>query len=161
MDVTIVGNVTKDPTLRFSGSGTPIAGFSVAVNYRRFNRSTNDWEEEEATFYEVTAFDTLAENVAETVSKGMRVVVTGRQRLRPWTGRDGQERQSLEVIADEVGPSLRWASATVQRNPRDGDGGGSRGGQGGGRRGGSAPAPMLDDIDGQFAPSSGDPNPFG
>lgn len=150
--ITVVGNVTKDPTLRYSGAGKPIASFSVAVNYRKFNRATNDWEEEEATFFDVSCFDSLAENVAESVSKGTRVMVEGRMRNRSWQGRDGDTRYSLEILADEVGPSLRWASASVERNPREG---------GGSRPARTPDTALTSDLDAQFAPVGGDDNPFG
>lgn len=142
VNVTIVGNVTRDPELRFTNSGMAVANFGVAVNFRRMNRQTNDWEEEEPTFYDVSCFQQFAENVAESLSKGTRVVVTGRLRQRSWEGNDGEKRTRLEILADEVGPSLRWATAAVQRSERRGSddfgGGGGGGGSRSGGRGGSS-----------------------
>jgi single-strand DNA-binding protein len=116
--ITIIGNVTKDPSLRYTGSGAPVCSFSVAVNERRKNQATGQWEDGDTTFFEVSCFDSLAENVAESIPKGTRVVVSGRFRTRKWEGRDGTDRLSVEVVADEVGPSLRWATANVERSGR-------------------------------------------
>lgn len=136
--VTIVGNVTRDPELRFTNSGMAVANFGVASNFRKMNRQTNEWEEEEPTFYDVSCFQQFAENVAESISKGTRVVVTGRLRQRSWEGNDGEKRTRLEVLADEVGPSLRWATAEVQRSERRGGDDFGGGGGGGANRGGRA-----------------------
>jgi single-strand DNA-binding protein len=153
--ITITGNVTKDPALRYSNSGDPICGFSVAVNERRKNPSTGAWEDGETTFFEVSCFNTLAENVAESIPKGTRVVVTGTLRQRGWEGRDGVKRTSLEVRADEVGPSLRWATASIERTPRNGSGGYSSAPR-------QASAALTDEINDQFAPvGGGDDSPFG
>lgn len=137
--LTIVGNATRDPELRFSNSGMAVASFSVAVNFRKMNRSTNEWEEEEPSFFRVSCFGDMAENVAETITKGSRVVVVGRVRIREYDTQDGERRTSVEISADEVAPSLRWATAEVNRTERRGGDGGSRsgGGGGGGRSGGS------------------------
>ncbi|MEZ5144440.1 MAG: single-stranded DNA-binding protein [Acidimicrobiales bacterium] len=151
VNVTIVGNVTRDPELRFTNSGMAVANFGVAVNFRRMNRQTNDWEEEEPTFYDVSCFQQFAENVAESLSKGTRVVVTGRLRQRSWEGNDGEKRTRLEVLADEVGPSLRWATAEVQRSERrsgdDFGGGGGGAGRGGGSRSGGGGGGGAGDYD--------------
>ena len=140
VNVTIVGNVTRDPELRFTNSGMAVANFGVATNFRKMNRQTNEWDEEEPTFYDVSCFYEFAENVAESLTKGTRVVVTGRLRQRSWEGNDGAKRSTLEILADEIGPSLRFATAAVQRNERRGGGdfggGGGGGGSGGGRSGG-------------------------
>ena len=134
--VTVVGNVTRDPELRFTPSGQAVATFGLAVNRRWQNRQTNEWEEQ-VSFFDVTCWPQMAENVAESITKGSRVVVTGRLEQRSWETQDGDKRSKVEIVADEIGPSLRWATAQVVRNERrDGcDGGGSGGG------GGSAPAP--------------------
>ena len=134
-NVTIIGNCTRDPELRFTPSGMAVATFGVAVNRRWQNRSTNEWEEA-VSFFDVTAWQQLAENVAESVQKGTRVIVTGRLDQRSWETQDGEKRSKIEIVADEIGPSLRYATAQVVRNERrDGfDGGGSGGG-------GNAPAP--------------------
>ena len=109
----IVGNVTRDPELRFSQSGVAVTQFGVAYNKKR-------GDEQEAHFFDVVCFRELAENVAESVTKGMRVVVDGELQQRTWQTDDGQNRSKVELVADEVAPSLRWASASVTRNERSG-----------------------------------------
>jgi len=153
--VTIVGNVTRDPEIRYTPSGQPNATFGVAVNRRWMNRQTNEWEER-VSFFNVVCWREMAENVAESVSKGTRVVVTGRLEQRSWETENGEKRTVVEIAADEVGPSLRWATAAITRNERregfggsgGGGGGGGGGGQGGGRPSGgsSAPPPNYDDF---------------
>lgn len=134
--VTIVGNVTRDPEVRYTAGGQANATFGVAVNRRWMNRQTNEWEER-VSFFNVVCWREMAENVAESIGKGTRVVVTGRLEQRSWETENGEKRTVVEIAADEVGPSLRWATATVNRNERrEGTGGG---GSGGGR--GAAPAP--------------------
>lgn len=120
--VQITGNATRDPELRFTPSGAQLATFGVAVNRRWMNRQTNEWEEE-TSFFDVVCWRDLAENVTETVTKGTRVVVTGRLEQRSWETDDGERRSKVEIVADDVAPSLRWATATVRRNERKGDGG--------------------------------------
>ena len=134
--VTVVGNTTREPELRFTNSGQALATFGLAVNRRWQNKQTNEWEED-TSFFDVTCWAQMAENVAESVAKGARVVVTGRLEQRSWETQDGDKRSKVEVIADEVGPSLRWATAQVTKNERRG--GGDFGGGGGG--GGNAPGP--------------------
>jgi single-strand DNA-binding protein len=129
--VTVIGNVTRDPELRFTPSGMAIASFGVAVNRRWQNRQTNEWEER-VSFFDVKCWAQLGENVSASVQKGSRVIVTGRLEQDSWE-QDGQKRSKIEIIADEVGPSLRWATATVNRNERK-DGGDFGGGGGGGER---------------------------
>ncbi len=155
--VTIVGNVTRDPEIRYTAGGQPNATFGVAVNRRWMNRQTNEWEER-VSFFNVVCWREMAENVAESVSKGTRVVVTGRLEQRSWETENGEKRTVVEIAADEVGPSLRWATAAITRNERrDGFGGGGGGGQGGsgggrpagGSSGGSSggpPPPSYDDF---------------
>jgi single-strand DNA-binding protein len=118
--ITIVGNVTRDPELRFTTSGQAAASFGLAVNRRWQNRQTQEWEEA-VSFFDVTCWRDLAENVAETVTKGARLIVTGRLEQRSWETDDGERRSRTEVVADEVGPSLRWATAEVTKNERKGD----------------------------------------
>ena len=134
--VTLVGNCTRDPELRFTSSGQAVATFGLAVNRRWQNRQTNEWEEA-VSFFDVTCWQQMAENVAESITKGSRVVVTGRLDQRSWETQDGEKRSKVEVVADEIGPSLRWATAQVERNDRRStEGGGSYGGapvRGGGR----------------------------
>ena len=129
-NVTLVGNVTRDPELRFTASGQQLAQFGLAVNRRWQNRQTNEWEEA-VSFFDVVCWREMAENVSESVSKGTRVIVTGRLEQRSWESQEGDKRSKIEVIADEVGPSLRWASAEVQRNERRGPEAGGGGGGGG------------------------------
>ena len=131
-NVTIIGNATRDPELRFTPSGMAVATFGVAVNRRWQNRSTNEWEEA-VSFFDVTAWQQLAENVSESVQKGTRVVVSGRLDQRSWETQDGEKRSKVEIVADEIAPSLRYATASVVKNERrGGDFDGSSGGGGGG-----------------------------
>lgn len=111
--VCLVGNMTRDPELRFTGPGLAVCGFGVAVNRKK-------GEEEVTSFFDVTAFGSLAENVAGLV-KGARVIVTGRLEQSSWE-KDGEKRSKVGIVADEIGPSLRWATASVERT---GNGGGS------------------------------------
>ena len=113
--VSIVGNATRDPELRFTPSGTPVCTFGVAWN-RRYER--NGEQVEEVSFFDVTCWSSLAENVAESVTKGARVIVHGRLDQRSWDAPDGSSRSKVEIVADDVAPSLRWASAQVNRNER-------------------------------------------
>ncbi len=129
-NVTIVGNITRDPELRFTASGQATATFGLAVSRRWQNRQTNEWEEA-TSFFNVVCWRELAENCAESLHKGARVMVTGRLEQRSWETPDGDKRSVIEVVADEVGPSLRWATAQVTRNERRG-GGDDDGGGGGG-----------------------------
>jgi len=141
-NVTIVGNLTRDPELRFTPAGAPVTTFGVAVNRRWQNRDSQQWEES-TSFFNVTCWRDLAQNVSESLEKGARVVVTGRLEQRSWETNDGERRSVVEIVADEVGPSLRWATAEISRNDRrdgGGDGGWSGGGGGGGGGGGKRPA---------------------
>ena len=135
-NVTLVGNCTRDPEMRFTQGGQAIATFGLAVNRRWQNRQTQEWEEA-VSFFDVVAWGQLGENVGETVTKGTRVVVTGRLEQRSWETQDGDKRSKIEVVADEIGPSLRWATADVRKNERNEGGGFSGGGGGGG-----APRPI-------------------
>jgi single-strand DNA-binding protein len=119
--VTLVGNVTRDPELRFVASGQANCSFGLAVNRRWQNRQTQEWEEA-TSFFNVVCWREMAENVAESVTKGARVVVTGRLEQRSWETDQGEKRSVIEVAADEIGPSLRWATAQVTRNERRGPG---------------------------------------
>jgi single-strand DNA-binding protein len=117
-NVTLVGNLTRDPELRYTPSGTANASFGLAVNRRWQNKQTNEWEEA-TSFFQVVAWRELAENAVESLTRGARVVVTGRLEQREYE-KDGQKRSVVEVSADEVAPSLRWATVQVQRNERKG-----------------------------------------
>ncbi len=141
--VTITGNATREPELRFTPSGQAVANFGVAVNRRWQNRQTQEWEES-VSFFDITCWSTLAENVAESVAKGTRVTVAGRLDQRSWETQEGDKRSKVEIVADDVAVSLRWATADVMRNERpDGGGGGGRpsGGGGGNSSGGNAGPP--------------------
>ncbi len=132
--VTITGNATREPELRFTPSGQAVCSFGLAVNRRWQNRQTQEWEES-TSFIDVTAWAQLAENAAESVGRGTRVTVTGRLDQRSWETQEGDKRSKVEVVADEIAISLRWATATVQKNERrDGGSGGSGGSQGGGNQ---------------------------
>jgi single-strand DNA-binding protein len=115
--VTLVGNVTRDPELRFISSGQANCSFGLAVNRRWQNRQTQEWEEA-TSFINVVCWREMAENVAESITKGARVVVQGRLEQRSWETEQGDKRSVVEVVADEIGPSLRWATAQVTRNER-------------------------------------------
>jgi len=139
--VTLVGNITRDPELRFTNTGQATSSFGLAVNRRWQNRQTQEWEEA-TSFFDVVCWREMAENAAESLSKGARVIVTGRLDQRSWETPDGDKRSKVEVVADEIGPSIRWATAQVTKNERrspgeGGPGGGGSGGGGAGGRGGS------------------------
>ncbi len=140
--VTLVGNITDDPELRFTPSGAAVANFTVAVN-RRWRTPEGQWEDKLDGFFRCNCWRDMAENVAESMTKGMRVVVTGRLQQRSWDDQEGNKRSAFEIQVDEVGPSLRWATASVQKSQRSG-GSQSSGGGGGGGGGGDwgAPAPV-------------------
>jgi len=131
--VTLVGNITRDPELRFTPSGAPTATFGLAVNRRWQNRQTQEWEEA-TSFFDVVCWREQAENAAESLSRGSRVIVTGRLEQRSWETADGEKRSKIEVIADEIGPSLRWATAQVTKNERRGPGDGGPPARAGGDR---------------------------
>ena len=128
--VTIVGNVTDDPELRFTPSGLPVANFTVAVNSRV--KKGDQWEDRNDGFFRCSCWRDMAENVAESIQKGTRVMVIGRLQEQKWEDNDGGKRSRIEIQVDEVGPTLRWATATVQKSQRSSGGGqGGQGGQGG------------------------------
>jgi single-strand DNA-binding protein len=129
--ITLVGNLTRDPELRFTTGGRGVASFGIAVG-RRY-QVNGEWQEQ-TSYFNITAWGQLGENAAATLAKGSRVIVTGRLEQREYTTREGDKRTAIEVVADELGPSLRWATAQVERQSRQGDGGG------GAPRGGSAVA---------------------
>ena len=142
-NVTLIGNITRDPELRFTPSGQATASFGLAVNRRWQNRQTQDWEEA-TSFFDVVCWRDLADNVSESLGKGSRVIVTGRLEQRSWEDQDGNKRSKVEVVADEIGPSLRWATAEVKKaDRRTPDGGGG----GGAARGGSSDPPPRDPVD--------------
>jgi single-strand DNA-binding protein len=113
--VTLVGNITRDPELRFTQSGQAVASFGLAVN-RRFQQN-GEWQER-VSFFNITCWGQLGENAASSLAKGARAIVTGRLEQREYETREGEKRNVVEVVADEIGPSLRWATATVERTDR-------------------------------------------
>lgn len=113
--ITLVGNLTVDPTLRFLNTGRPVASFGIAVAHRY--QSNGEWVEQ-TSFFDVVAWGELGENVAASAVKGTRIIVTGRLEQREYTTKSGDKRTAVEVVADEVGLSLRWATAQVERKPR-------------------------------------------
>lgn len=122
-NVTLVGNVTRDPETRFLPSGQSVTTFGLAVNRRWQNKQTQEWEEQ-VSFFDIKAWANLGENVTESITRGTRVVVTGRLEQRSWETEAGEKKSRIEVAADEVAPSLRWATAQVQKIERSGSGGG-------------------------------------
>ncbi len=134
--ITVVGNLVADPELRFTPTGLAVANFRIASTPRVYNRDSGQWEDGEALFLTCNVWREAAENVAESLTKGMRVIVNGRLKQRSYQNREGENRTVFEVEADEVGPSLKYATANVNRNPREGGrsgGGGFGGNQGGGQ----------------------------
>lgn len=155
-NITVVGNIVADPELRFTPSGAPVANFRVASTPRRFNSQTNQWEDGEAMFLTCNVWRQAAENVAESLTKGMRVIVTGRLKARSFQTREGENRTVFEIDVDEVGPSLRYASAQVARNPREGGSGGNFGGNsGGGNSGGGQASGNQGGFGGGFGGNQG------
>jgi single-strand DNA-binding protein len=140
--VTLVGNLTDDPELRFTSQGAAVANFRIAVSRRVRDPQTNEWRDGDTSFFRVNCWRQLAENVAETLQRGMRVVVTGSLKMRSWETQEGEKRTVVEVEADEVGPSLKWATAKVEKTSRQGGAtGGGGGGGGGDSEWGNAPVP--------------------
>ncbi|MEX2628013.1 MAG: single-stranded DNA-binding protein [Ilumatobacteraceae bacterium] len=143
--ITLVGNLTRDPELRYTQGGRAVANFGMAVN-RRY-QVNGEWQEE-TSFFNVVAWAELGENAAASLSKGSRMIVFGRLQQREYENREGEKRSMVEVVADDIGPSLRWAQATVERSERsDGGSGGGTGSGGGGAPsgGGRAPDPVYGD----------------
>ena len=130
--ITVIGNLTADPELRFTPSGAAVANFTVASTPRMFDRQTNEWKDGEALFLRCAIWREAAENVAESLTRGSRVIVQGRLKQRSFETREGEKRTVVEVEVDEIGPSLRYATAKVNKASRSGGGGGGFGGGGGG-----------------------------
>ena len=137
--ITVVGNLTDDPELRFTPSGAAVAKFRVASTPRFLDKQTNEWKDGEPLFLACNIWRQAAENVAESLQRGARVIVSGRLRQRSYETREGEKRTVYELEVDEIGPSLRYATAKVNKASRSGGGGGGfgSGGGGGGDRGGS------------------------
>jgi single-strand DNA-binding protein len=149
--ITVVGNLTADPELRFTPSGAAVANFTVASTPRIYDRQSGEWKDGEALFLRCNIWREAAENVAESLTRGSRVIVTGRLKQRSFETREGEKRTVFEVEVDEIGPSLRYATAKVNKASRSGGGGG---GFGSGSRQAQAPAPA------QTSSGSGD-DPWG
>jgi single-strand DNA-binding protein len=148
--ITVVGNLVDDPELRFTPSGAPVANFRIASTPRTFDRQSNEWKDGDTLFLSCAVWRQAAENVAESLQRGMRVIVQGRLKSRQYETREGEKRTFFEIDVEEVGPSLRNASAKVTKTTRQGGGGGYSGGGGGGQQ--SAPA---DDPWASPAPAQG------
>jgi single-strand DNA-binding protein len=133
--ITVIGNLTSDPELRFTPSGSAVANFTIASTPRTFDRQSNEWKDGETLFLRASVWREAAENVAESLTKGMRVIVTGRLKSRSYETKEGEKRTVIELEVDEIGPSLRYANAKVNRTQRSGAQGG-QGGFGGGNSGG-------------------------
>jgi single-strand DNA-binding protein len=125
--ITVVGNLTADPELRYTQGGLAVANFTIASTPRTFDRQANDWKDGEALFLRASCWREFAEHVAGSLTKGSRVVATGRLKQRSYDDRDGNKRTAIELEVDEIGPSLRYATAQVTRAPGGSSGGGGRG----------------------------------
>jgi single-strand DNA-binding protein len=129
--ITVIGNLTNDPELRFTPSGSAVANFTIASTPRTFDRQSNEWKDGETLFLRCSIWREAAENVAESLTKGMRVIVSGRLKSRSYETKEGEKRTVIELEVDEIGPSLRYASAKVNRTQRQNSGqqgtGGSQG----------------------------------
>ncbi|NAZ76433.1 single-stranded DNA-binding protein [Kineococcus sp. T13] len=136
--ITLIGNLTNDPELRFTPSGAAVANFTVASTPRTFDRQSNEWKDGETLFMRCAIWREAAENVAESLTRGTRVVVTGRLQSRTFDTKEGEKRTVIEMQVDEVGPSLRYATAKVNKTSRGGGGGGGGGFGGGGNSGGGS-----------------------
>ncbi|MBB5913938.1 single-strand DNA-binding protein [Nocardia transvalensis] len=164
--ITVIGNLTADPELRFTPAGAAVANFTVASTPRTFDRNTNEWKDGEALFLRCNIWREAAENVAESLTRGARVIVSGRLKQRSFETREGEKRTVVELEVDEIGPSLRYATAKVNKTSRggggggfgggsnSGGGGGGFGGSGGGNRGGQQNSGGGDDPWGS-APAAG------
>ena len=163
--ITVVGNLTADPELRFTPSGAAVANFTVASTPRTFDKQTNEWKDGEALFLNCSVWRQAAENAAESLTRGMRVIVSGRLKARSYETREGEKRTVFEIDVDEVGPSLKYATAKVTKTTRSGGQSGGYGGgddpwaqggaqQGGAQQGGGQPAGSGGNWGGQQAAST-------
>jgi len=153
--ITVVGNLTADPELRFTASGAAVASFTIASTPRTFDRNSNEWKDGEALFLRCSLWRQAAENAAESLTRGMRVIAQGRLQQRSYETREGEKRTVIELQVDEIGPSLRYASAKVNRTQRgssSGGGFGSSGSDGGAGAGGGG---ASDDPWGSAPPAAG------
>jgi len=153
--ITVIGNLTDDPELRFTPSGAAVAKFRVASTPRFLDRTTNEWKDGEPLFLACNIWRQAAENVAESLQRGARVIVTGRLRQRSYETREGEKRTVMELEVDEIGPSLRYATAKVQKMQRSSGGGGYGSGGGGNSGGGSSGGGGFDDPWASATPAPG------
>lgn len=137
--ITVVGNLTSDPELRYTQNGLAVANFTIASTPRNFDRASNEWKDGEALFLRASVWREFAEHVASSLTKGARVIATGRLRQRSYETKEGEKRTAIELEVDEIGPSLRYATAAVTRSA-----GGARGGAGSDEPWGAAPAVGAD-----------------
>ena len=151
--ITVIGNLTSDPELRFTPSGAAVANFTVASTPRTLDKQSGEWKDGEALFLRCNIWRQAAENVAESLTRGARVVVQGRLKQRSFETKEGEKRTVVELEVDEIGPSLRYATAKVNKVSRAGGGDFGGGGGGGGNRGGGGGAP-ADDPWGSAPPAS-------
>ena len=135
--ITVVGNLTADPELRYTQNGLAVANFTIASTPRSFDRASNDWKDGDALFLRASVWREFAEHVAGSLTKGSRVVATGRLKQRSYETKEGEKRTSIELEVDEIGPSLRYATAQVTRTSSSREGGGGGGNNSGGNRGSS------------------------
>ncbi|WP_028659956.1 single-stranded DNA-binding protein [Nocardioides insulae] len=162
--ITVVGNLTDDPELRFTPSGAAVANFTVASTPRSFNRQTSSWDDGETLFLRCSIWRQAAENVAESLTRGTRVIVQGRLKSRSFETREGEKRTVMELEADEIGPALTWATAKVSKVSRQGGQSGGYGGgqqQGGGGYGGQPQAAPANDPWATPAPQGGQQGGYG
>lgn len=162
--ITVVGNLVDDPELRFTPSGAAVANFRIASTPRTFDRQTNEWKDGDTLFLSCAVWRQYAENVAESLQRGMRVIVQGRLKSRQYETREGEKRTAMEIDVEEVGPALRSATAKVTRATRQGGGGGGFNGggqQGGGGYGGGAPQQSTPANDPWAAPAGGQGGGYG
>ncbi|EFV13476.1 single-stranded DNA-binding protein [Segniliparus rugosus] len=157
--ITVVGNLTADPELRFTPTGAAVANFTVASTPRTFDRQSNEWKDGEALFLRCNIWREAAENVAESLTRGSRVIVTGRLKQRSYETREGEKRTVVELEVDEIGPSLRYSTAKVNRASRGGGGGGGARSGGYGNDDPWASAPAGDDYQSSSSSRSGDDEP--
>jgi len=168
--ITVIGNLTADPELRFTPAGAAVANFTVASTPRTFDRNSNEWKDGDALFMRCNIWREAAENVAESLTRGSRVIVSGRLKQRSYETREGEKRTVVELEVDEIGPSLKYATAKVNKANRGGGGGGgnfggSSGGSGGGRpsaapSGGDDPWGSAPPASGSFGGGGNDEPPF-
>ena len=153
--ITVIGNITGDPELRFTPSGAAVANFTVASTPRQFDRQSNEWKDGETLFMRCSVWRDAAENVAESLQRGTRVIVSGRLKSRSYETKEGEKRTVIEMEVDEVGPSLRYATAKVNKTQRGGGGGGFGGASSGGQQGGGWGGGQQQDDPWATGPGSG------